>query len=125
MVFLIAPFFMMSSVQLIILFSNCIKQSTYNARLDYKYSAILYGYLDNQLFCTVEKKKLFDKFGRLAFSGAVFNSCTIVLGSQPSAPQVKAVILAKRRRHVIESDDKNEMQFWKFSFCRLRAHTCL
>ena len=44
-----------------------------------------------------------------SFSGAVFNNCTIVLGSQPSAPQVPAAIPAKRRRHVIESDDENEL----------------
>ena len=28
-----------------------------NARIEYKYPAIFYGYLDSWLFCTVKKKK--------------------------------------------------------------------
>ena len=34
---------------------NCTKQSTNNARIEYKYPAILYGYLDSWSFCTVKK----------------------------------------------------------------------
>ena len=36
-----------------------------------------------------------------SFSGAVFNQCTVVLGSQPP------VAARKLRRHVIESDDED------------------
>ena len=35
---------------------NCTKQSPNNARIEYKYPAILYGYLDSWLFCTVKNQ---------------------------------------------------------------------
>ena len=38
----------------LLLLSNCSKQSTNNARMEYKYPAILYGYLDSWLFCIVK-----------------------------------------------------------------------
>ena len=44
--------------------------------MEYKYSAMLYGFLDGWLFCTV-KKTPFDRLDTLAFSGAVFNNCAI------------------------------------------------
>ena len=47
-----------------LLLSNCTKQSTNNARIEYKYLAILYGYLDSCLFCTI--KILFDRLATLA-----------------------------------------------------------
>ena len=90
-----------------ILLSNYTKESTNNAGIEYKYLAILYGYLDRCLFCAV-KRNLFDRLATLTLSGAVFNNCTIVLGSQPSAPQVLAAIPAKRRRYRSKSDDENE-----------------
>ena len=37
------------------LLSNCTKQSTNNGRIEYTYPAILYGFLDCWLFCTVKK----------------------------------------------------------------------
>ena len=40
-------------------------------------------------------------------------SYTCFLCLQPSAPQESATIPARHRRHVIESDDDNEMWFWK------------
>ena len=45
-----------------------------------------------QLVILYFKKDLFDSLASLAFSGAVFNNCTIVLGSQPLAPQVTTAI---------------------------------
>ena len=89
------------------LLSNYTKKSTNNAGIEYKYPAILYGYLDSWLFCAV-KRKLFDRLATLALSGAVFNNCTIVLGSQPSAPKVLVAIPAKRRRYGSKSDIENE-----------------
>ena len=59
-------------------------------KVENKYLAIMYGYLDSWLFCTL--KNLLDRLASLAFSGAVFNNCTIVLGSQPLAPQVTTAI---------------------------------
>ena len=50
---------------------------------------------------------MFDRLAALVFSGAVFNICNIVLGSQPSASQELAVIPAELRRHVIETGDEN------------------
>ena len=38
-----------------LLLSNCTKQSANDVRTEYIYPAILYGYLDSWLFCTVEK----------------------------------------------------------------------
>ena len=89
------------------LLSNYTKKSTNNAGIEYKYPAILYGYLDGWLFCAV-KKNLFDRLATLALSGAVFNNCTIVLGSHPSAPQVLAAIPSKCRRYGSKADDENE-----------------
>ena len=43
---------------LLLLLSNCTKWSTNNVRIQYKYPAILYGYLDSWLFCT--ERKLFN-----------------------------------------------------------------
>lgn len=62
------------------LLSNYTKKSTNNAGIEYKYLAILYGYLDSWLFCAV-KRNLFDKL---------------------------AAIPAKRRRYESKSDDENE-----------------
>ena len=42
-----------------LLLSNCTKQSTNNARIEYKYPEILCGYLDSSLFCIV--KNLFKQ----------------------------------------------------------------
>ena len=46
-------------LSLLSLLSNCTKWSTNNVRIQYKYPAILYGYLDSWLFCT--ERKLFNQ----------------------------------------------------------------
>ena len=73
--------------------------------MEQKFCAILYKVI---LYC---RKNLFERLATFAFAGAEFNICTIVLSSQPSAPQVPAAIPAKRQRHLFESDDENEMKF--------------
>ena len=47
-------FFPPSLFEISVLLSNCSKQSTNNARTEYKYPAILYGYLHSWLFCKVK-----------------------------------------------------------------------
>lgn len=62
-------FFPPSPFEISVLLSNCSKQSTNNARTEYKYPAILYGYLHSWLFCIV---KYLSK--RLAALACVFLS---------------------------------------------------
>ena len=84
------------------LLSSCTKSGTNNARIEYKYPAILYSYLESWLFSTVKKP-----VWQVGYT-CLYN-CSIVVSSHPSAPQVPATIDAKRRRFVIESDDENEL----------------
>ena len=49
------------------LLSNCTKKRTNNAPVEYKYPAVLYGFLDSWFFCTV--KNLFKQStARASFS---------------------------------------------------------
>ena len=53
---------------LLLLLTNCTKWNTNNVRIEFKYPAILCGYLDSWLFCTVNETCLTSRLRALRFS---------------------------------------------------------
>ena len=66
--FIVIIIILLSLLLLTLLLTNCTKWSTNNVRIEFKYPAILCGYLDSWLFCTVKETCLTSQLRALRFS---------------------------------------------------------